>query len=379
MSTKVLHERSRSLEILALGARHGFEELATQSIAAGESPGQFRTKLMGRLLMQKLGGTFSFARLVDSLALGRLDGIERETLEDAARKAGQPFDAQRVVLPWSLFSRDLTAFTASAGGYLINTDVGDAIDTLRPWSVTARAGITALENLTGDLTLPRTTAKATPYWLATEGTGATASQPTLGSIAFRPKTAAGLVTFSRQLNKQADVESYVRRELLRTVGTAVDQAVLTGTGASGQPTGLLNTPGLATQSGTALGQAGVVNMKQQAASANAADASIAFIGTPEVRELLETRERATGSGFVWDDDRVASRPAYVSTDVPSATLIAGDWSDVILGLWGAGFVFEVNPYDPTGFKAGTIQARVLVSLDVAIAHPSAFCVASSIT
>jgi hypothetical protein len=121
-------------------------------------------------------------------------------------------------------------------------------------------------------------------------------------------------------------------------------------------------------------------MKRKSAEANVTDEAISYLSTPAVRELLEGRERATGGGrFVWDKDQVADRAAYVSTDVPTATMICGDWSLIYLGIWGEGFVLEVNPFDPTGFKTGTIQARMLVTCDVAVLHPSAFVVASSIT
>jgi hypothetical protein len=99
-----------------------------------------------------------------------------------------------------------------------------------------------------------------------------------------------------------------------------------------------------------------------------------------VRETLETRERATGGGrFVWQNDQVADRAAFVSTDVPTATMICGDFSLIYLGIWGAGLVLEINPYEQTNFRAGIIQARVLVSCDAASVHPSSFIVASSIT
>ena len=65
-------------------------------------------------------------------------------------------------------------------------------------------------------------------------------------------------------------------------------------------------------------------MKRKSSEANVTDASISFLSTPAVRELLEGREKATGGGkFVWDKDLVADRPAYVSTDVPVATMICG--------------------------------------------------------
>ena len=118
-------------------------------------------------------------------------------------------------------------------------------------------------------------------------------------------------------------------------------------------------------------------MKQKSAEKDVTDEAITFLSTPAVRQLLETREVATGGGrMVWQDDKVADRRAYVSTDVPTATMIAGDWSNIYFGVWGPGFVVEINPYDATGFKTGMIQARILVSCDVAVLHPSSFVVAT---
>lgn len=187
-----------------------------------------------------------------------------------------------------------------------------------------------------------------------------------------------LIDFSRQLSIQANAERFVRRELMGTIGTAVDQAILNGSGAE-QPTGILSTAGVSTETGTSFAQANAASMKRKVSDANANDDDIAFIGVPSVRELLEKRERATGLGFIWDKDQVASRPAFVSTDVPSATMICGAWPLIWLGIWGSGFIVEINPYDSSGFKTGMIQARILVSLDVAVLHPAAFCVSSSIT
>jgi HK97 family phage major capsid protein len=317
----------------------------------------------------------SLARMVRGLAQGRLDGEDREVLEDTARRNGRPFDQQRPCVEF----RDLVAAVGSAGGYLKQTEVREAVDMLRPWSVVARAGVQIETGLVGDVAFPKVTQTTTPQWVSTETAQVAPSQPTLAQVAMTPKTVGVVVTFSRQLQRQANPDQFVGRELLRTLGTAIDQAVINGSGASGQPTGLLNTNGVQTQSGTSL-NAGVFTMKRKAAEANANDEAIAFLSTPAVRELLEIRERATGGGrFVWQADQVADRRAFVTTTMPPATMICGDWSLVTLGIWGDGFVLEINPYDVAGFKAGTIQARMLVSCDVAVLHPGAFVIASSIT
>jgi HK97 family phage major capsid protein len=321
------------------------------------------------------GPQFSFARMLDRMSDGSLDGFEAETLQEVA---GAKYDKYRVIIPFSLLTRDLST-AASGGGYLVNTVGLDPADSLRPWSVTARAGVTLLPSLTGNALLPLTTGNVTVTWLADETSPITATQPTIGQVAIAPKTAASLVTFSRQLSLQSFAENYVKRELLRTIGTAIDQSVLSGSGASGQPLGVLNTLGIGSQSGTSLAYAGVTAMRQAVAEANGDDASIAFIATPAIRKLLENRERATGSGYIWDNDRVASRPGYVTTECPTAKAVCGDWQHIIFATWGPGFEFMANFCDPTGFRTGTIQARAMLTCDVAVVRAAAFVAASSIT
>lgn len=319
----------------------------------------------------------SLARTISGMTRESLHEQDRELLQEFARREGLSFDRQRIFLPFSEF-RDMTAGIASGGGYLVSTQTSDAVDILRPWSVSAKAGITVETGLQGDVAIPKTSGKSTPYWLSTEATQTTPSSPTLAQIASTPKQVGIVVNFSRQLSLQSNAEGFIRRELMKSIGSAIDQAILNGSGAS-QPTGILNTAGLNTESGTSLGLAGVVGMKRKISDSNANDDDISFIGTPSVRELLEKRERSTGSGFIWDRDMIASRPGYVSTDVPSATLICGAFPLVWLGIWGSGFALEINPYDPTGFKSGTISARILLSMDIAVLHPSGFCKAESIT
>ncbi len=319
--------------------------------------------------------TLNVDTLLRDLSRGNLNGENREFLEEAAKRDGLVLDPVR---PYISF-RDLTVAVSSAGGYLKQTDVQESIDILRPWSVMARAGIQIEFGLVGDQVVPKVTAKSTPNWLPTEISQGTQSIPTLAQIAVSPKDVIGSLQYSRQFSKQTNANAFVSRELLRTVGTSIDQAIINGSGSSGQPLGIIGTAGVQTQSGTTL-NSGCATMKRKSAEANVTDDSISFLSTPAVRELLEVREKATGGGkFVWDKDRVSDRQAYVSTDVPTATMLCGDFGLVYLGFWGAGLFLELNPNDPTGFKSGIIQARVLVSCDVAILHPSAFIVASSIT
>jgi HK97 family phage major capsid protein len=326
-----------------------------------------------------LPSQFSFSRMLADMGHGGIKGFERETLEEVAQRSGKPFDSMRPYVPFELLARDLNTSLPSAGGYLVDTSTMAAQDILRAYSVVGGLGVTVTAGLSANAEMPRTTTKGTPYWLGTEATDVTESQPVLQMVGATPKTAGAFVEFSRNFAQQPQSEGYVRRELLGTVGGAVDIAVLAGSGVAGQPLGIVNVPGIGSTTGGSLAQAGVSEMKRKVSDANAPDSEIAFIGTPTVREVLEKRERATGLGFIWDNDRVASKPAAVSTAVPASTLICAHWPSIHVLLWGAGFQFEVNPYDATGFKTGKIQARVLVACDVAATYPATICVASSVT
>ena len=240
---------------------------------------------------------FSLGRTIGECGNGGLrDGLEGEVCGDAARAAGQAHDPARPLIPWSVFTRDMDVGTASAGGYLVGTDVVDVIDILRPWSVAARAGIEILPSLRGNVTIPRAKTTTTGYWLIGESTQTTESAPTLGSIAMTPKSAGDMLELSRQLQLQTpQADMFIRRELLRTIGTLVDVAVFNGSGSSGQPLGLLNTTGIGATAGASLDWDDVLGMQQTVAEANADDAGVSFIATPAVRKLLSGRERIAGT------------------------------------------------------------------------------------
>ncbi len=335
--------------------------------------------------------TFSLSRLFSCMAEDKLDGFEREYLQESlmVQGKGNTFDPHRVEIPliglsdpsYDLGSlkRDLIASSASAGGYLVGTGVAPAADILRPWSVAARAGITFMQQpIENNITIPKTNTASTSYWLSNESATVTSSTPLLGQVTLAPKTCGAMIRFSRQLAKQSpQLDAVLQRELLRTVGTLIDKAIFNGSGASGQPTGLLNTAGLSTQSGTSLAWAGITAMEQTSSDANVDDASVAFISTPAIRKLLKTREAITGGGIpIWNGDTVSGRAAHVTTDMPAVTMVSGPWSDIVQAIWG-GIKVEIDPY--TAFTTGQINARLLISTDVAVLHPAAFCVASSIT
>lgn len=324
--------------------------------------------------------TISVAEAIDRLHKGEpVVGPLRDYGLRLEREGVRGFDPMRPVLPWSaLQTRDIFVSTSSAGGYLVGTDVPGAYDTLRPYSVALSVGAQVLENLSGNTPLPYLSGSATGSWLASETATQAPSDPTFSAATLAPKSYAALTSISRSLRlATAEAEPVIRRHLARLVGSAIDAAALNGSGASGQPSGLLTVSGTQTQSGTTLGQAGVTNMLEQATTNGADDRNTVFVAVPTVREVLQNRERATGSGFVWNAGTVADKPAYATTSMPSGAMICGDFSNVVIGFFGPGLELMVDPY--TAFKTGVITVRAIVSVDVGILFPAAFCKSTSIT
>ena len=312
---------------------------------------------------------------------GGLHGAEREYAAETARAAGVAFDLNKLVLPVTALSeRTLVAATDNAGGYLVGTDVESVTDALRPWSVTVAGGVTVLPNLGPDTRLPITDTDPTVSWSATETTAAPVSDPVLDAAVLTPKIAAGVVQYSKQVLLQSgdSLEAYVRSMLARVAGQIIDTAVLAGSGASGQPTGILN-QSISNQSGTSLAWSGLLSMKKNALDVGAQEERIAFIGDTASSTLLEGRTREVGGGvMIWQDGKIANCAAYACSLMPASTLICGPLERVVLGLFGPGLELAVNPFQ--NFQAGIVAVRVSIYCDVALACAAAgFTKSASIT
>jgi HK97 family phage major capsid protein len=209
----------------------------------------------------------------------------------------------------------------------------------------------------------------------------TPAQPTVGQVGITPKVISTTLIFSRQWKMQSGPagELLLRQQLLGAVGTLLDQLFFTGTGASGQPTGLLATPGINITSGTSLAHAGVLAMRRQVLAAGGREAALSWVGTPAVQEVLGARERSTGGGrFLWDGATILDRPASATASAPAGLLAAGDFSQAVMGVWGpSDLLLEIDPY--TFFQTNKLQARVVLMADFGIPNPGAFSVAATVT
>ena len=335
---------------------------------------------------------FSLARalaaMVNPRGLQQFDGAEGALAAAAAEAEGLQHDPHRIRWPLAqMATRDLNAANLMQGGALVGSDLARPWEPLRPWSVVLQGGATVWSGLQGNVPVPRVIADPTAYWLSTETTSVTESNATFGGYAMTPKTVGCYVECSRQLLLQAlrgkQFEDLLSSMMLRAVGKALDTAIISGTGTSGQPAGLAGTAGVGTASGTSLSWASVCGLRASAVDAIGNDRGVSWVGGSSAQSVLAQRERFAGGGHpIWDNYEIAGIPAFVSNAVPATTLALGDWSYVIVGLWGESVQLELNPFGPPGttaFQEGRVGFRVLLQCDFHVVNPAYFSIVSSIT
>lgn len=314
-------------------------------------------------------------------------GLELEAHTEIQRRlGGNPLNENSFFIPMEIqarqmATRDMTTAGVSGSNFLVGTENMSFIELLRNRSVSVRMGGRMMGGMVGNVTIPRQTAATPAIWLSSESTAITEGQPTIGQLPMSPKHVGAYTEISRLLMLQSSpsAESLVMSDLAQSVALAVDLAALSGTGASGQPTGITATAGVGSVTGTSLAYAGMLEF--QTDIGNALAPNCGYVTTAAVAALLATRVKfASTASPLWDgsllDANVCGFRGMSSAQMAAATMIFGDFSQVVIAEWGS-LAIEVNPY--ANFQAGIIGVRAMYAVDVGIRIPGAFSVATTIT
>ena len=301
--------------------------------------------------------------------------FEFECSEAAQRAFGQ--SAQGILVPAEVLrqwnKRDLN--TTDEAGIVGQDFRPDAfVDVLRNASSVMQAGATMLTGLQGNIKIPKKTAAASGGWF-TEGNAASESEMTIGSITMAPKTVGAYTDVTRQLMMQGspDIEALVRNDLAAALALAIDLGALSGSGTSGQPTGIRNTSGINTKDFAATNPtfAELVGMETEVAADNALAGNLAYIMPAALYGALKTTEKASNTAqFVAVDGQVNGYRAIVSNQVAAGDVYFGNFADLLIGMWG-GLDLLVDPY--TASTTGTVRVVAMQSVDVAVRHAVSFC------
>lgn len=271
---------------------------------------------------------------------------------------------------------------AAAAANLVGTDHLGAsfIDLLRNKAKMLSLGVRMLTGLRGNVSIPKQTGASTAYWLETESTALTLTDMTFGALALSPKTVAAGTSFSRQLLLQSDpsIQALVMDDLVRVLALAIDLAIIDGSGASGQPTGILNTTGIGAVDGVNLDWDKVVEFETDVEAANADVDTMNFVTRATVKGLMKKRHEFEGGiDRLWTkDNMVNGYPGIVSNQVPANTAIFGAFSQFLVGMWG---VLDVYIDPATLASTAGVVIRAFQSLDLGARQATAFSASENIS
>ena len=398
-------EQKRVSNLLAVGEQYGAQDLARKLISEGGTEGDLNKAILESRgfdkpveaesteigLSEKEAEQFSFTRAIFALSnptdrrAQEAAKFEFECSNAAAERTGK--EAAGIIVPMDVLKRDLTVGTSTAGGHTVATDLlaGNFIDLLRNRAIMMGLG-TSLTDLNGNIAIPRMTGGATAYWVAESG-APTESQEAFDQVTLTPKTVGAYTDISRKLLLQSsiDIEALVRSDLATVLALEIDRAAINGSGASNQPTGILQTSGIGAVAGGTNGLAAawshIIDLETEVSQDNADMGRLAYVTNSKVRGKAKQTLLDAGSGrFLWEGNEINGYQALVTNQVPSnltkgsassvcSAIVFGNFTDLLLGFWG-GLDLTVDPY--TNSTSGTVRVVALQDMDIAIRHPESF-------
>jgi HK97 family phage major capsid protein len=264
------------------------------------------------------------------------------------------------------------------------------IDRLFPASVAAQMGAQMIQIGGGAVEWPVTTSAVTAGWA--DGETANVAGPTAYATtdkALKPEHNLGIhmrITRKTLLQSGEALEAAIRRDMNGTMAAELDKAIFLGTGANGQPLGVI--PGAATYGITSTAvdalaswaaiRAAVVRF--MASNTATGPSGIKSLIRPELWSFLDDAEAFTGTGVTEWERLVKNIGAPVQTSnalaVPAGdplatqallTTNAGGVAPIFVGIWGAVDLIR-DPYSDA--QSGGLRLTALTTADVTVARGS---------
>jgi HK97 family phage major capsid protein len=299
----------------------------------------------------------------------------------------------------------MSAGVDPSGGYIVPEDAITAIiQNLKANVVAYDLGARDLAASGIPVTIPKISSSATGYWVSENAT-ITASDLGFEQINMTPKTVAGRVILSNLLLETSTptADAVIEQDLASQLGLALDLGVLDGIGAAGQPTGIMNTAGISSETmvnlaGTAVGIGSpptfgsLLEFVTDLDAANAPTGTRGFAIHPlmvnEIRQMKIDYNAAAGTGSVpitavntseGFNELLLGYRYRTTTQMTAPTLgplstksvVFGNWDDVMIARWG-GLRLLASDTSDDAFSKDQTHIRATMRCDVALRHPESF-------
>jgi HK97 family phage major capsid protein len=326
-------------------------------------------------------------------------GREIEISKELARRSGR--NPQGMFVPLNAVVEQRVQTVGADAANIVGTAVlaDQFIDALRPATVLGTLGARIITGLREDIAIPKMDSlDPAAEWLETEGTSAlTGGDHSFTQVTGEPHHVGLMTTWSRKTMLQANpsIEQLVRADFTAKLAAAIDLAGIAGSGAAGQPEGILENNGISqeTIANNAVTWADILNMIAAVLAADVQGGKLGWTFNAYVQAYLRKTLKESGdagAGYLMDSaNALAGYPVQVtsqmtgnpkSNPVVAGKMLFGDFSQVILAFWGdSGADILVNPYESNAYARGNVLIRAFVDADVLIRHPEGFCFCEGIT
>jgi HK97 family phage major capsid protein/HK97 family phage prohead protease len=426
-------ERDRVSAIRAIGEKLGKADMANSLIDSGRSLEEARAAFLegmgaqqkpldsGRSgdvdLSEREQRSYSLVRAIQAAINKDWSGagLELEVSRTLAKEGNRETEGFFMPLNLRMDAERATYATGATatGGATVATNLlaGSFIEVLRNNTLVMQLGPTMLTGLVGNVAIPRQISQTQTYWV-TEGSAITQAEATFDQVTMSPKQLGARSQYSRLMLQQGtpDIEALVRNDLARVMALGIDASAINGTGASGQPRGILNQSGIGSvamgtngaafvNSSPSVSPSGLdplIDLEGKLDIANALNGTLSYLTNAKVVTMLKKLKDQSGAEL-WTDDadstiqgtqgRVNGYAVARSNQVPSnlvkgtsgavcSALIFGDFTQLLVGMWG-GIEILPNPYG-AGYNAGAVDIRAMQTVDLAVRHPESFAAITDI-
>ena len=258
------------------------------------------------------------------------------------RKSGQSYSGQ-IVLP--VEERTNVQATAEGKGQeIVATDKLNILAPLRDSLVLSAAGANFMTGLIGNVSIP-TYSGSTVGW-AGEVDAASDGAGTFGEVDLSPKRLTAYVDISKQFIIQDSVsaENLLRKDIVDALSNKLEATILgSDAGDATKPAGLFN--GVTAGATAGITFADILAMEQSLEEHNVSG-NISFIVSPSAKAVLRTTTvggTKSDVRMLMDGGEIDGIPALVTNSVATKGLILGNFSDLVIGQWGA-IDLTVDPY-----------------------------------
>jgi len=374
------------------------DELSTLERRMNERIDNLNTQLVEKFMTPSLPGagpkdnptkSFSIARLTRGMITGEWAGAEweREVTTEAAKHA-----------------RAMGTTPDSAGGYLVPAEYlqNQIIPVLRAQATIFDLGAQEIPLTRSPAFIPKVTGSSTAYWVSENpSSGVTASDLTTGQLRLSHRRVAAKVVVSDDLLDMGEAaDAIINEDMGTSLGLELDRAAYKGTGAAGEPLGIVNQIPAANTisfSGVTASHYGyyekMIDMEHALMNANALRGRIGWAMHPNVFRAIrkiksENAAAGTDSADVSRQIVSAAAPTTIlgypfrtTTQLTgtsgSADLILGAFNWLLVGRWG-GLMLRAS--NQTSDAMEKFQTHLIASmrLDLGLRYAAGFANGSAV-